>query len=185
MIESISIVLCRKTASGNLVQFQLSVIRGSSISVSLGLTSILGEAGLDSEHPSPVWRVQQGLQCPVASPWSLVPTGTCLVHPPPELHCFFGPNVWWRVMNFTQMCVVWRGFLCESPGSVSLFSNHWVTAVSYQSLNHRGQETRAVSQLVLSSSSKLCFISIVSLQIYLENSQVICTRAAWSRWLPC
>lgn len=121
MIESISIVLCRKTASGNLVQFQLSVIRGSSFSVSLGLTSILGEAGLDSEHPSPVWRVQQGLQCPVASPWSLVPTGTCLVHPPPELHCFPGPNVWWRVMNLTQMCVVWRGFLCESPGSVSLF----------------------------------------------------------------
>lgn len=121
MIESISITLCRKTASGNLVQFQLSVIRGSSFSVSLRLTSSLGEAGLGSEHPSPVWRVQQGLQLP--SGISLVLCAYrnfCSIHHL-SYTAFPGPNIWWRMMNLTQMCVVGRSFLCKSPGSVSLF----------------------------------------------------------------
>lgn len=171
MIESISIALCRKTASGNLVQFQLSVIRESSFSVSLRLITSLGEAGLDSEHPSPVQRVQQGFQLPNGiSVGRGVLCPLCLQEPAWSIHhlsytVFPGLNVWWRIINLTQICVVWRSFLCKSPGSVSLFM---------QSLGHNCElpnpeplwaRKPSCVQLVLSSSSKLHFISIVSLQI--------------------
>lgn len=139
VIESISIAMCRKTASGNLVQFQLSVITGSSFSVCMRLPSSLGEAGLDSEArldsegPSPVWRVQQGLQLPNGISLARGGLGPlCLQEPAWSIHhlsctVFPGLNVWWGIINLTQICVVWRSFLCKSPGSVSL---------SMQSLGH-------------------------------------------------
>lgn len=132
MIESISITLCRKTTSGNWVQFQLSVIRGSSFSISLRLTTSLGEAGLDSEaklnseHPSPVQRVQQGFQLPNDISLECGGLGPlCLQEPAWSIHhlsstVFPGFNVWWMIVNLTQIRVVWRSFLCKSPGSVSL-----------------------------------------------------------------
>lgn len=55
-----------------------------------------------------------------------LPGPLCLQEPAWSIHhlshtAFPGPNVWWRVMNLTQMCVVCRSFWCKSPGSVSLF----------------------------------------------------------------
>lgn len=94
---------------------------------SLRLTTSLGEAGLDSEHPSPVWRVQQGFQLPNGISLGCGGLGPlCLQEPAWSIHhlsytVFPGRNVWWCIINLTQICVVWRSFLCKSPGSVSLF----------------------------------------------------------------
>lgn len=108
-------------------------IQSSSSSVSseeaasLRLTTSLGEAGLDSEHPSPVQRVQQGFQLPDGISLGCGGLGLlCLQEPVWSIHhlsytVFPGLNVWWRIINLTQICAVWRSFLCKSPGSVSLF----------------------------------------------------------------
>lgn len=67
----------------------------------------------------------EGPAGPAAAQWHL-PGPLCLQEPAWSIHhlsytAFPGPNVCWRIMNLTQMGVVWRSFLCESPGSVSLF----------------------------------------------------------------
>lgn len=93
----------------------------------MGEAELDAEARLDSEHPSPVWRVQQGFQLPNGISLGRGGLGPlCLQEPAwsvPHLSytVFPGLSVWWRIINLTQMCVVWRSFLCKSPGSVSLF----------------------------------------------------------------
>lgn len=118
MTESISITVCRKTTSGNLVQFQLSVIRENSFSVSLRLTTSLGEAGLDSEprldseHPSlvergPAWP--SPAQCISLGRGGLGPL--CLQQPAWSIYhlsytVFPGFSVWWRIFKYLNMCGV-------------------------------------------------------------------------------